>query len=357
MRCVVLGQDPYPCPAFATGRAFEAGNVADWRELEKMFSTSVRTFMQLIAAARTGEPSYAGSTAGWQRLIDDIEAGAHRPRAGRRRSPTAGSPTACSSSIHRFTLSRFAVDGDPHQLRGHLPLWRPLMVAVLRHLAGRGTPVVFIAFGDQAADALAEAGHRRRGRPTAMSAASSANIRPGPRRCLRWKIPSSPATACSATMGAAPVVLVAARWPRPRPTTTSSSAPARPAASLANRLSADPDRSVLLIEAGGKDRHPLVRLPMLMGKLMHSGIYNWRYQTEPEPELDNRRIYWPRGKALGGTSTINGMIYVRGNRRRLRPLGADGQSRLVLCRGAALFPQVGDPCRARATTFTAATAR
>jgi choline dehydrogenase len=82
---------------------------------------------------------------------------------------------------------------------------------------------------------------------------------------------------------------------------------------LANRLSADPNRSVLLIEAGGKDRHPLVRLPMLMGKLMHSGIYNWRFDTEPEPELDNRRIYWPRGKALGGTSTINGMIYVRGN--------------------------------------------
>ena len=82
---------------------------------------------------------------------------------------------------------------------------------------------------------------------------------------------------------------------------------------LANRLSADPDVSVLLIEAGAKDRHPLVRLPMLMGKLMHSGIYNWRFDTEPEPELDNRRIYWPRGKALGGSSTINGMIYVRGN--------------------------------------------
>ncbi|SDB22432.1 GMC family oxidoreductase [Bauldia litoralis] len=83
---------------------------------------------------------------------------------------------------------------------------------------------------------------------------------------------------------------------------------------VANRLSADPDRTVLLIEAGGKDRHPLVRLPMLMGKLMHSGIYNWRYHTEPEPEFDNREVYWPRGKALGGTSTINGMIYVRGNR-------------------------------------------
>ncbi|MCB1488683.1 MAG: choline dehydrogenase, partial [Bauldia sp.] len=55
-------------------------------------------------------------------------------------------------------------------------------------------------------------------------------------------------------------------------------------------------------------------LPMLMGKLMHSGIYNWAYHTEPEPEFDNRAVYWPRGKALGGSSTINGMIYVRGNR-------------------------------------------
>jgi choline dehydrogenase len=82
---------------------------------------------------------------------------------------------------------------------------------------------------------------------------------------------------------------------------------------LADRLSADPQNSVLVIEAGGKDRHPLVQLPMLMGRLMHSRLYNWQYETEPEPEFDNRRVYWPRGKALGGTSTINGMIYVRGN--------------------------------------------
>ena len=83
---------------------------------------------------------------------------------------------------------------------------------------------------------------------------------------------------------------------------------------LANRLSADPDRSVLLVEAGGKDRNPLFRLPMLMGRLFHSGIYNWRYHTEPVPDLDGRSLYWPRGKVLGGSSTINGMVYVRGNR-------------------------------------------
>ena len=82
---------------------------------------------------------------------------------------------------------------------------------------------------------------------------------------------------------------------------------------LANRLSADGENKVLLLEAGGRDTNYLFRLPMLMGKLMHSGIYNWKYYTEPEPQLAGRRVYWPRGKVLGGSSTINGMIYVRGN--------------------------------------------
>jgi choline dehydrogenase len=98
---------------------------------------------------------------------------------------------------------------------------------------------------------------------------------------------------------------------------------------LANRLSADPSTKVLLLEAGSRDRNPLFRLPMLMGKLMHSGLYNWHYHTEPEPHLNNRRIYWPRGKALGGSSTINGMIYVRGNRHdydRWAQMGLPGWS-------------------------------
>jgi choline dehydrogenase len=98
---------------------------------------------------------------------------------------------------------------------------------------------------------------------------------------------------------------------------------------LANRLSANPANRVLLLEAGSADRNPLFRLPMLMGKLMHSGLYNWHYHTEPEPHLNNRKIYWPRGKALGGSSTINGMIYVRGNRHdydRWAQLGLPGWS-------------------------------
>ena len=98
---------------------------------------------------------------------------------------------------------------------------------------------------------------------------------------------------------------------------------------VANRLSADPDCSVLLIEAGGRDRNPLFRLPMLMGRLFHSGIYNWRYHTEPVPALHGRSLYWPRGKVLGGSSTINGMVYVRGNRHdydRWAQMGLPGWS-------------------------------
>jgi len=154
---VVLGQDPYPCAAFSTGRAFEAGNVAAWRELEKMFSVSVRTYMQLVAAARTGNAAYAASTLAWQTLLADIEAGrVDIEPADRIADRWVGQGVLLVNSA--LTLSRFAVAGDPHQLRGHLPLWRPFIAGVLRHLAGRGTPVVFIGFGGQAADALSTAG-------------------------------------------------------------------------------------------------------------------------------------------------------------------------------------------------------
>jgi uracil-DNA glycosylase len=140
VKVVVLGQDPYPCGAFSTGRAFEAGNVAEWRELEKMFSVSVRTYMLLIAAARSGDDTYARSIAEWPRLRDEIETGAF--------------PIEPASAI----ADRWVSHGDPHQTRGHLPLWRPFIVAVARFLASRGAPTVFIGFGRQAAETLAASG-------------------------------------------------------------------------------------------------------------------------------------------------------------------------------------------------------
>ncbi len=85
---------------------------------------------------------------------------------------------------------------------------------------------------------------------------------------------------------------------------------------LANRLSAEPGRRVLLLEAGGKDSSMLVRMPAGVGALLpEKGDYNWGFWTEPEPNLDNRRLWWPRGRGWGGSSSINGMIYIRGHAR------------------------------------------
>ena len=83
---------------------------------------------------------------------------------------------------------------------------------------------------------------------------------------------------------------------------------------LANRLSADPDVRVLLLEAGGWDRHPFVKLPLGWGKVLLSRIYDWGYDGEPQETMAGRRIECARGKVVGGSSTINAMAYVRGNR-------------------------------------------
>ncbi len=82
---------------------------------------------------------------------------------------------------------------------------------------------------------------------------------------------------------------------------------------LANRLSANPKNQVLLLEAGGKDRKFEIHVPAAYSKLHHSEV-NWNFFTEPQPFVRNRRMYQPRGKALGGSSSINCMAYIRGNR-------------------------------------------
>ncbi|WP_297491754.1 GMC family oxidoreductase [Acidocella sp.] len=81
---------------------------------------------------------------------------------------------------------------------------------------------------------------------------------------------------------------------------------------LATRLSADPKRKVLLLEAGKPDRDPLLHMPGGVAALMKSGKHDWRYHTTPQTHLDNREIYYPRGKVLGGSSSTNAMIAVRG---------------------------------------------
>ncbi len=96
---------------------------------------------------------------------------------------------------------------------------------------------------------------------------------------------------------------------------------------VANRLSADEHRSVLLLEAGGADDHVLLRMPLAFLKAMFQPQFTWNYRSEPEPALNGRTLWLPRGKVLGGTSSINGMFYMRGHSRDFdswRDMGCEG---------------------------------
>ncbi|MDB5400058.1 MAG: choline dehydrogenase [Rhodopila sp.] len=98
---------------------------------------------------------------------------------------------------------------------------------------------------------------------------------------------------------------------------------------LANRLSANPSHRVLLLEAGGKDTDPWIHIPAGFYRNIYNPKVAWYFETEPVPEMHNRRISWPRGKVLGGSSSINGLIYIRGQRQDFdlwRQLGNGGWS-------------------------------
>ena len=81
---------------------------------------------------------------------------------------------------------------------------------------------------------------------------------------------------------------------------------------LADRLSASGKRCVLVLESGGSDRRLWIQLPIGYGRTFNDPSVNWMYETEPDPELADRRGFWPRGKVLGGSGSINGMVYIRG---------------------------------------------
>jgi choline dehydrogenase len=98
---------------------------------------------------------------------------------------------------------------------------------------------------------------------------------------------------------------------------------------LANRLTTDPNNRVLLLEAGGKDSDPWIHIPAGFYRNIYNPKIAWHFETEPVPEMLNRRISWPRGKVLGGSSSINGLIYIRGQSQDFdlwRQLGNAGWS-------------------------------
>ncbi len=93
---------------------------------------------------------------------------------------------------------------------------------------------------------------------------------------------------------------------------------------LANRLSAEGRRTVLLLEAGPEDSYLWIHVPIGYGKTMFHPVYNWGFYTEPEPTMNGRNVYWPRGKGLGGCSSINGLIYIRGQPQDYDHWAAEG---------------------------------
>ncbi|MFM7432733.1 MAG: GMC family oxidoreductase, partial [Gammaproteobacteria bacterium] len=96
---------------------------------------------------------------------------------------------------------------------------------------------------------------------------------------------------------------------------------------VASRLALNTDASVLLLEAGGSDLRPYVQLPIGYARLLFAKSVNWLYETEPDAGLNGRRSFWPRGKVLGGSGSINAMVYMRGLRHDFddwRDLGNPG---------------------------------
>ena len=96
---------------------------------------------------------------------------------------------------------------------------------------------------------------------------------------------------------------------------------------LANRLTADGRHSALLLEAGPPDTNPWIHVPIGYGRTMFHPQLNWGFETEPDPKMNGRRVYWPRGRTLGGSSAVNGLIQIRGQREDFdawESLGADG---------------------------------
>jgi choline dehydrogenase len=114
---------------------------------------------------------------------------------------------------------------------------------------------------------------------------------------------------------------------------------------LANRLSARGELKVLLLEAGGPDRGVFIHMPAGLAQVLRDRRLDWRYRTEPEPALAGRRLYWPRGRVLGGSSSINAMCYTRGHPRDYDEWGAAAGERWSFARVLPYFRRAEDQSR------------
>lgn len=155
VKVVVLGQDPYPNPAQATGRAFEQGDLDRWPMDSRFVALSLRRILQAAAYAKTGRGRYIESDARWETVVKDIESGALKFRQRPARQFDAWQKQGVMFLNTGLTLSRFDRN---YQFDGHLPFWQPVVTAVMRHLSTTDTPIVFLLWGTKARTAFVEAG-------------------------------------------------------------------------------------------------------------------------------------------------------------------------------------------------------
>jgi uracil-DNA glycosylase len=157
VRAVILGQDPYPNPAWATGRAFEQGNLTGWPVNRREIADSLRRIIQVLANARTGNTKYINGDQGWKMLVQDLHKGRLFLESPRRLFDHLQDEGVLLLNTS-LTLSVDA-SSRPKRIRGHFRLWEPLIYCVLEFLASRErVPTVFLLWGRHAWEVVKRGG-------------------------------------------------------------------------------------------------------------------------------------------------------------------------------------------------------
>jgi uracil-DNA glycosylase len=161
VRAVVIGQDPYPNVSWATGRAFEQGDLEAWLANPALVSDSLERIIPAVAVARTGNPEYTDLTnasRAWARVVADLASGVLRLQSPGRLFDHWQQQGVLFLNAG-LTLSRFERGGSAHQLKGHIPLWKPVVQALLRVIATRSSGhAVFLLWGSVARTFFTQSG-------------------------------------------------------------------------------------------------------------------------------------------------------------------------------------------------------
>jgi uracil-DNA glycosylase len=157
VRAVILGQDPYPNPAWATGRAFEQGNLTEWPQSRREIADSLRRIIQVLVNVRTGNAKYINGDQGWKMLVEDLGKGRLFLESPRRLFDHLQHEGVLLLNTS-LTVS-VDVSSRPKRIRGHFRLWEPLIYRVLEFLASRErVPTVLLLWGRHASEIVKRGG-------------------------------------------------------------------------------------------------------------------------------------------------------------------------------------------------------